>query len=136
MTRLLAAAVLALASVAVLASARSWPTMRTPPPHLAATISRIDDPRAAFVRPKGLPPALAPTQAAVDLGRQLFHDTRLSKDGTMSCATCHQPQLAFADGQSHHHGRNGQPLARHTPKLWNLAWGETLYWDGRAKTLE
>ena len=54
----------------------------------------------------------------------------------MSCATCHQGQLAFTDGQARHHGRDGRPLARHTPQLWNLGWSQTLFWDGRAKSLE
>ena len=72
----------------------------------------------------------------MDLGRLLFSDTRLSGDGTQSCATCHQPQLAFSDGQALRTGRDGKPLARHTPHLWNLAWSETLFWDGRAKSLE
>ena len=97
-----------------------------------------DDPRAAFVRPAGVPAGANGqlSQAAVDLGRLLFADTRLSGDGQLACASCHQPQLAFTDGEARHLGRNGKPLPRHTPALWNLAWSETLFWDGRAKTLE
>jgi cytochrome c peroxidase len=105
----------------------------------ARSSSRTDAPRddrAAFARPDGLPVGSALSQAAVDLGRVLFSDPRLSGDGTMSCATCHQDQLAFADGQARHTGRDGKPLTRHTPHLWNLAWSETLFWDGRAKSLE
>ncbi len=95
------------------------------------------DARAAFARPEGLPAGAAPlSPAVVDLGRLLFNDTRLSGDGTLACASCHQAQLAFTDGQALHAGRNGKPLARHTPHLWNLAWSETLFWDGRAKSLE
>jgi cytochrome c peroxidase len=134
--RLALATGLLVASFAMLAAARLQ--------QLAARQSLLASPvvnsssidRAAFARPKGLPPTLAPSQTAVDLGRQLFHDPRLSSDGTMSCATCHQPQLGFTDGHVRHPGRNGLPLRRHTPHLWNLAWSETLYWDGRAKTLE
>jgi cytochrome c peroxidase len=94
--------------------------------------------RAAFKRPAGLPDrgGVHPSDAMADLGRALFEDARLSGDGTMSCATCHQAQLGFADGQPRRMGRNGKPLARNTPHLWNLAWSETLFWDGRAKTLE
>ena len=95
------------------------------------------DPRSDYHRPSGLPAtAQPPARALVDLGQSLFNDVRLSGDGTMSCASCHQAPLAFTDGQARHMGRNGQPLVRNTPHLWNLAWSETLFWDGRAKTLQ
>ena len=127
MTRRPLAAGLAVAAVLALAAAKSQPHAAPSEPDL----------RAAFARPNGLPASTAPaSQAAVDLGRVLFEDTRLSGDNTMSCATCHQPQLAFSDGQTRHTGRDGKLLVRHTPQIWNLAWAETLFWDGRAKTLE
>lgn len=124
------AAALAVAGVAALLVAAQSPQ--------AATPDVASDARLAFKRPAGLPDrgGLLPAYAVVDLGRMLFNDVRLSGDGTMSCATCHQAQLAFTDGQPRHAGRNGKPLTRNTPHLWNLAWSETLFWDGRAKTLE
>ena len=124
------AALLAAGSLAAL-------SLAAPPRELSAGLDALAA-RAAFKRPDGLPAGrgAAPSQTMVDLGRTLFHDVRLSGDGTMSCATCHQPQLGFTDGMSTHHGRNGEPLVRNTPHLWNLAWSETLFWDGRAKSLE
>jgi cytochrome c peroxidase len=76
------------------------------------------------------------TPLRVELGKTLFFDNRLSATGTMSCATCHKPELGFADGQRYSTGVSGQPLKRHTPHLFNLAWQKTFFWDGRATSLE
>ena len=94
--------------------------------------------RRAFARPTHVPaPAAAPiTPAKTALGRALFEDARLSGDGTMSCASCHQPLLSFTDGVARRPGHDGEPLPRRTPSLWNLAWGLTFFWDGRAPSLE
>ncbi len=74
--------------------------------------------------------------ARAALGKALFSDTRLSGDGTRSCSTCHQPARAFTDGLPKGSGRDGVPLNRNTPHLWNLAWSTSFYWDGREPTLE
>ena len=94
--------------------------------------------RAAFVRPQAIPtPAGNPvTTEKVDLGRSLFSDPRLSGAGDIACATCHDPALSFSDGVARRPGHDGEPLPRRTPSLWNLAWGLTFFWDGRAPTLE
>jgi cytochrome c peroxidase len=94
--------------------------------------------RHAFARPASIPaPADNPiTPEKVTLGRALFEDTRLSGDGALSCASCHQPLLSFTDGIDRRPGHDGEPLSRHTPSLWNLAWGLTFFWDGRAPSLE
>ncbi len=73
---------------------------------------------------------------AVELGRLLFFDPILSVNNDRSCASCHHPDLGFADGLSHPVGINGQTLPRHTPTLWNVGWAQPLFWDGRAATLE
>jgi cytochrome c peroxidase len=72
----------------------------------------------------------------IALGKSLFFDARLSGSGTRACATCHQPARAFADGLARAQGLDGRALARNTPALWNLAWGERYAWDGRAGSLE
>lgn len=72
----------------------------------------------------------------VELGKQLFFDRRLSANDTMSCASCHRPELGFADGERFSRGVTGRPMARHTPHLFNLAWSTAFFWDGRAKSLE
>ena len=77
-----------------------------------------------------------PQEREVLLGKVLFFDTLLSGNKTMSCATCHNPELGFGDGLKHSFGANGRQLKRHTPHLYNLAWASSLFWDGRAETLE
>lgn len=77
-----------------------------------------------------------PNQAKVDLGRILFFDTRLSRTGGQSCASCHNPAFAWGDGLPVGVGDNLQPLGRRSPSILNLAWGEPLMWDGRAESLE
>lgn len=85
-----------------------------------------------------------PAVAAVDdleakrqaLGAVLFSDTRLSRDGDRSCASCHRPESGYSDGLRQARGRDGTALRRNTPHLFNLAEGKAFYWDGREPTLE
>ena len=72
----------------------------------------------------------------VELGRRLFFETRLSLDGSASCATCHNPERAFTDGHSLAEGVAGRRGTRNTPTLVNRGQGLTQFWDGRAETLE
>lgn len=72
----------------------------------------------------------------IDLGRYLFFDPVLSVDGTISCATCHDPQKGFSDGLPTSTGHNGQKLKRSAPSLWNVAYLQNLFWDGRVTTQE
>lgn len=85
--------------------------------------------------PRALDPgnAVAGEPAAVALGQRLFFDARLSIDGTMSCATCHQPLLAFADARKRSQGR--QELDRNAPSLWNAVHERWYGWDGAADSL-
>jgi cytochrome c peroxidase len=94
--------------------------------------------KARFARPTFIPnPAdNPPTAAKVALGKRLFEDAELSSTGTIACRSCHDPKLAFTDGESTGKGVTGKPLVRHTPTLWNLAWSPLLFWDGRAASLE
>ncbi|MBL8859001.1 MAG: methylamine utilization protein [Planctomycetes bacterium] len=67
------------------------------------------------------------------LGWALFYDKRLSKDGSIACATCHDPAHAFTDGRAVSRGlADGQ---RNTPTLYNTAWQRWYFWDGRADSL-
>ena len=72
----------------------------------------------------------------IKLGRQLFFDTRLSRDGSMSCATCHDPKLAFGDSRKLAVGVAGTPGARRSPRIVNRVYGRSFFWDGRASSLE
>jgi cytochrome c peroxidase len=72
----------------------------------------------------------------IDLGRYLFFDPALSKDGTRSCASCHQPDKGFSDGLKKSIGVNGTPLKRGAPGLWNIGFNKKFFWDARATSLE
>lgn len=76
------------------------------------------------------------TRAKVELGRTLFFDTRLSRDGSLACASCHKPARAFTDGRPTAVGVGGQVGRRNAPTLVNRAYGRSLFWDGRVRTLE
>jgi cytochrome c peroxidase len=71
----------------------------------------------------------------VQLGRKLFLDTRLSRDGTVSCASCHQSDRAFTDGKPRAEGIQGQTGTRNTPSLYNAAYTDAQFWDGRRHNL-
>ncbi|MBI3118443.1 MAG: cytochrome c [Candidatus Hydrogenedentes bacterium] len=87
-------------------------------------------------------PKLAPSgespgsDPVTELGKLLFFDKRFSPEGTMGCATCHVPALAFGDGQPTASGRDGKPLPRHSPTLLNIAFNTVFFWDGRAASLD
>jgi len=91
--------------------------------------------------PLGLPPVPLPrgnhpTETSIGLGRRLFYDTRFSKDDSVSCASCHQPELGFKDPRDRSTGVAGAKGRRHAPTLVNAAYSSFLFWDGRARSLE
>jgi cytochrome c peroxidase len=71
----------------------------------------------------------------VELGRRLFHDAKLSRNNSQSCASCHDRAKAFTDGQPYSFGESGQRGRRNAMPLANLAWANEFFWDGRAKSL-
>ncbi len=71
----------------------------------------------------------------VSLGEKLFNDKRLSRDGTISCASCHQAEAAFTDRLPVSLGIEGRSGDRNSMPLFNLAWKREFFWDGRAKSL-
>ena len=77
---------------------------------------------------------LSPQKIA--LGKKLFFDTRLSADGAVSCASCHQPERAFTDGLPLARGLSGRTGTRNTPSLINVAFNRFQFWDGRQPDLE
>lgn len=70
------------------------------------------------------------------LGELLFFDPVLSADQTISCASCHKPEFAFADTSAVSVGVHGRRGIRNTPSVMNMASREAFFWDGRASTLE
>src|SRR5688500_4009938 len=71
-----------------------------------------------------------------ELGKLLFFDSILSKDRTISCASCHKPSFAFADTSKVSIGVDGKKGVRNTPSAMNVLLQRFFFWDGRAKTLE
>ena len=71
----------------------------------------------------------------VALGEKLFRETAVSKDGTLSCASCHDSKHAFADPRQYSLGVRGQVGTRNAMPLFNLAWRNSFFWDGRAPSL-
>jgi cytochrome c peroxidase len=110
--------------------------------HLAAAPARADDSDYKFQLPLGLKsapdvPDDNPMSAAkVELGKDLYFDKRVSGDGTVSCATCHDPTKGWTDRSPVSTGIKGQRGTRSAPTVLNSAYMEVQFWDGRAPSLE
>lgn len=77
------------------------------------------------------------TEEGFQLGRKLFYDGRLSKDGNFACASCHQQFAAFATyDHDLSHGFHDQFTTRNAPPLFNLAWASRFHWDGGVNHIE
>lgn len=76
------------------------------------------------------------TPARAVLGKALFFDPRLSAANSTACVTCHNPSFSWGDGLALGGGFGSKELARRTPTILNVAWGEEYFWDGRAESLE
>jgi len=77
-----------------------------------------------------------PTPEKIALGKQLYFDGRLSSDGKVSCATCHDPAKGFSNGDQFATGIEGKKGGRNSPTVINTAYQAFQFWDGRAGTLE
>ncbi len=86
--------------------------------------------------PVPIPPDNPPTAETVSLGRQLYYDPLLSADNTISCASCHGPQMGFTDTRPVSLGVGGKQGTRHSPTVINSAYSSLQFWDGRASSLE
>lgn len=91
--------------------------------------------------PLGLPKVPAPennpvTEGKVHLGKMLFFDTRLSKDSTVSCASCHDPEKGYSNNEAVATGVGGAKGGRNSPTIVNSAYSKLMFWDGRAGSLE
>ncbi len=82
------------------------------------------------------PPDNPPTEAKIRLGEELFFDSILSGGRRRSCGTCHKRELHFMDGLSRGWGLDESELSRKTPGLLNVGWQQSMFFDGRVKTLE
>ncbi|MEQ1793336.1 MAG: cytochrome c peroxidase [Nitrospira sp.] len=106
-------------------------------PHGTVTVDGITVPDI------GPLPASIPTPAGnlnytakIDLGKQLYFDGRLSKNGAISCAFCHNPGTGFADPRQTSIGIGGGVGGRQSPTVYNTAFNHLQFWDGRARSLE
>jgi len=86
--------------------------------------------------PPPIPPDNPQTTRKILLGKQLYFDTRLSKDNTISCATCHSPTMGWSDEGPTSKGIRGQMGGRRSPPVSNSAYNPLQFWDGRSPSLE
>ncbi|MEX1223895.1 MAG: cytochrome c peroxidase, partial [Pirellulales bacterium] len=122
------------ANAAELRAIYSRPSAEWPPPQVDGGVEW---------RELGLLPAEVPspennpwTAEKAELGRQLFFDPRLSGSGQIACASCHDPDLHWADGRTVSFGHSRKPLRRNAPAIMNAGLSTPLFWDGRAASLE
>ena len=83
-----------------------------------------------------VPPDNPMSDEKIELGKQLFFDKRLSGNGTVSCASCHDPNKGWADDRKFSPGAHGQLTTRNVPSVVNVGLHRTFFWDGRAESLE
>lgn len=129
-------ALLAATGALALVSASAARFLAAPVPVLAAMFP-AEGPKV----PQGLVPIHWPKEnpyspAKAELGWLLYFDKRMSVDGTVACASCHDPKHAFTDGSPFSKGIRGQLGGRSAPTIINRAYSLEQFWDGRAKTLE
>ncbi|GAC1471510.1 MAG: hypothetical protein NVSMB9_17770 [Isosphaeraceae bacterium] len=96
----------------------------------------VDVPRGLQGLAAYVPASNPLTRGKVELGKQLYFDPRVSLNGTVSCATCHDPAKGWTDHLKTSVGIDGQIGARNAPTVLNTVYGKTLFWDGRAPSLE
>ncbi|MBI2804427.1 MAG: cytochrome-c peroxidase [Planctomycetes bacterium] len=113
---------------------RAQPAKKVPP---KKSLFPPDGPKI----PRGLVEIVWPdenpyTPEKAELGWLLFFDTRVSSDGSVSCASCHAPEHAFGDGKPVSTGIGGQKGGRSAPTVINRVYGAAQFWDGRASSLE
>ena len=109
------------------------PTDSPPPGNLIGTPYRFRLARG-FPIPK-LPTAPPLTNEGVALGKRLFHDPLLSGTNKQSCSSCHQTAHALSDPSRFSKGASGSQGTRNSMPLFNLAWKDSFFWDGRAPSL-
>jgi cytochrome c peroxidase len=118
----------------------TWGSTPSPAYNLSYSFTSEDIPEK-FTPPLGLPPIPWPkdnpySKRKAEVGMLLYFDKRLSSDSTIACSSCHSIPRAFADRRPVSQGIKGQWGSRHAPTVINSAYEKTLFWDGRASSLE
>jgi len=98
--------------------------------------AKIELPWSALPKTPPIPKDNPQTPEKVYLGRQLYMDPRLSKDGTVSCNSCHNVMASGGDNRAFSAGVGGKLGGRSAPTVWNSAFHTVQFWDGRAASLE
>jgi cytochrome c peroxidase len=101
---------------------------------LAVSCTSVAAPLAEPIKP--LPLSMKQDPARAKIGRQLFLDVRLSANGRVSCANCHDLAKGGVDGRVHSTGFSGKPTGVNTPTVLNAAFNFRQFWNGRADSLE
>ncbi len=121
----------------------AWPVLSsraegTPPTVVSAGSDRVRLPELLGLEDANavVPVENQLTAKKVELGRILFFDKRLSRNGTIACASCHLPEKGFTDGKPVSTGINGLKGGRSAPASINRVYSMVQFWDGRADTLE
>ncbi|MBI3665061.1 MAG: cytochrome-c peroxidase [Acidobacteria bacterium] len=112
-----------------------WTMGASPEPRTSPSSKRLDIP-AGLDAYMPVPEDNPVTAEKVALGRRLFFDRRLSRDRSISCATCHDPRRAFSTTRPVAVGVFGRRGRRNAPSLINRGYGRAFFWDARMKTLE
>jgi cytochrome c peroxidase len=99
------------------------------------------DPGVPHVELGVVPPAPFPkenpfSKEKAELGKLMFFDPRVSGSGQIACASCHDPDLSWADGRTTSFGHGRTMLKRNSPTILNIGHTQSLFWDGRAASLE
>jgi cytochrome c peroxidase len=132
MSRLVFPLLLALAVVALPVLAQDPPGK----PITTVNVQVLGPQKLGSLPPVVVPPNNPQTPAKILLGKQLYFDTRLSSDNSVSCASCHNPAMGWSDAGPTSVGIHGQRGGRRAPPVSNAAYLPLQFWDGRASSLE
>jgi cytochrome c peroxidase len=111
--------------------ASKWPA-----PQLDSLVDKNTFEDIGFLKPVTFPESNPYSPAKKELGKMLFFDARLSATGQIACASCHNPELAWTDNSTRSFGHNRQTSKRNAMPIINSAYAHSLFWDGRASSLE
>ncbi len=106
------------------------------PPITKVNVQQLGPQRLGPLPPVISPPGNPPSSLKIHLGKELYFDTRLSADNSVSCASCHDPALGWSDAGPTSKGINGQLGGRRAPPVSNAAYAPLQFWDGRSPSLE
>ena len=110
------------------------PVAQWPAPQVDADVQWQE--MAALPAHAPAPPDNPFSEAKAELGKKLFNDPKLSRSGQIACASCHEADMAFADGRRVSFGHDRQSGRRNAPSLVMSGYSPALFWDGRGGTLE